>query len=266
VISRALNEKFYRAYMTFFEQAERSRRWNPFTDIDWDGLKDAPMDDSLALCAETFCGVEMYLPDYVDGHLDMFRDNFARAWFAATWGYEESKHSLTLWRYLVTSGHRTDEQMHELSERILAKQWRPPFATGRAMTAYGVAQEMTTFVIYAKQRRLAASRGHRVLADVYKLIAKDEMAHAQYYEMILQHYLDEDREGTLNDIALVFYNFTMPAYDLLPDYDARVAVMRAAGIDRGVYLTEVWGPVFKRLKLTRHDLPRPSRERKEAAR
>jgi len=38
-----------------------------------------------------------------------------------------------------------------------------------------------------------------------------------------------------------------------------VEVMRTAGIDRGVFLTEVWGPVLKRLHLTRHDLPRPSR-------
>jgi acyl-[acyl-carrier-protein] desaturase len=46
---------------------------------------------------------------------------------------------------------------------------------------------------------------------------------------------------------------------LLPSYDSRVEVMRTAGIDRGVFLTEVWGPVLKRLHLTRHDLPRPSR-------
>ena len=30
---------------------------------------------------------------------------------------------------------------------------------------------------------------------------------------------------------------------------------------RGVFLTEVWGPVLKRFKLTRHDLPRPKRVR-----
>ena len=211
MISPALNEKFYREYMTFFEQAERTRRWNPFTDVDWDALKAAPRDDSLALCAETFCGVEMYLPDYIDGHLDLFRDNWARAWFAAAWGYEESKHALTLWRYLVKGGYRTEAQMHELAGRLLAQKWCPPFTTGRTMTVYGAVQEMTTFVFYAKQRRLADSRGHAVLADIYKLIAKDEMAHAQYYEMILRHYLDEDREGTLKDVAHVFYNFTMPA-------------------------------------------------------
>ena len=31
--------------------------------------------------------------------------------------------------------------------------------------------------------------------------------------------------------------------------------------DRGVFLTEVWGPVLKRFKLTRHDLPKPQRVR-----
>jgi len=37
----------------------------------------------------------------------------------------------------------------------------------------------------------------------------------------------------------------------VPDYESRVEVMRTAGIDRGVFLSEVWGPVFKRLKITR---------------
>jgi acyl-[acyl-carrier-protein] desaturase len=87
------------------------------------------------------------------------------------------------------------------------------------------------------------------------------MAHAQYYMTILAHYLDDDREGCLEDISQVFYNFTMPAYELVPDYDSRVEVMRTAGIDRGVFLTEVWGPVLKRVKLTRHDLPKPKRVR-----
>lgn len=259
MISRELNEKFYKQYMTFFERAERTRRWNLFTEFDWEALKEGPVNEAMALCAETFCGVEMYLPDYIDGHLDMFRDNMARAWFAATWGYEESKHSLTLWHYLVKSGQRTDAQMHEMSQRVLAKKWQVPFETGRQMTAYGALQEMTTFVIYKKQQKLAEQRGHKVLADVYKIIARDEMAHAQYYEMILQHYLDDDREGTLKDLGQVFYNFTMPAHDLLPDYQSRIEVMRTAGIDRGVFLTEVCAPLLKRLKLNRHDLPRQKR-------
>ncbi len=124
----------------------------------------------------------MYLPDYIDGHLSLFRDNFARAWFGANWGYEESKHALTLWRYLVKSGHRTEEQMRDYSDRILVEEVEASRSrTAAQMTAYGCVQEMTTFVIYKKQQQLAEAEGNDVLADVYKLIAKDEMAHAQYY-------------------------------------------------------------------------------------
>lgn len=265
MLSKALKEKFYREYMTFFEHAERNRRWNPFQDIDWEQVKNEPKNDKLALCAETFCGVELYLPDYVEGHLSLFRDNFARAWFAANWGYEESKHALTLSQWLVKSGHRTETQMMEFHDRILSKKWSPPFDTGRQMTVYGVVQEMTTFFIYKKQQQLCEAEGQTGLAAAYKLIAKDEMAHTQYYNTILSHYLDDDREGTLKDIGHVFYNFTMPAYDLVPDYDQRVEVMRTAGIDRGTFLTEVWGPIFKWLKLTRHDLPAPWKQRKAEA-
>jgi acyl-[acyl-carrier-protein] desaturase len=261
MLSRALKDKFHREYMTFFENAERARRWNLFTDIDWSAIKNEPRNDKLALCAETFCGVEMYLPDYIDGHLTLFRDSFGPAWFAANWGYEESKHALTLWKYLVTCGYRTEEQMHAYSDRILSVKWNKPFDDPREMTAYGCAQEMTTFVIYKKQQLLAEAEGNPTLASAYKLIAKDEMAHAQYYMTIMQHYLDDDRAGSLEALSNVFYNFKMPAYELVPDYDSRVEVMRTAGIDRGVFLTEVWGPVLKRFKLTRHDLPKPRRVR-----
>ena len=63
-VSRATSEKLYREYMTFFEKAEKHRRWSIFDDVPWDKLESTPKDPVLALCAETFCGVEMYLPDY----------------------------------------------------------------------------------------------------------------------------------------------------------------------------------------------------------
>jgi acyl-[acyl-carrier-protein] desaturase len=146
--------------------------------------------------------------------------------------------------------------MFDFEERILAGQWKKPFDDGRQMTAYGALQEMATFVIYKKQQKLAEASGNEVLANVYKLIAKDEMAHCRFYERMMELHLDDDREGTLKDLAIVFRSFRMPAFDLVPDYDARVEVMRTAGIDRGVFLTEIWAPVLKSLKLTRHDLPR----------
>jgi len=61
-----LDEKLYREYMQFFEKAERERRRNVFDDIPWDRVNKSASEE-LALCAETFCSVEMYLPDYVAG-------------------------------------------------------------------------------------------------------------------------------------------------------------------------------------------------------
>src|SRR5689334_20825618 len=136
-----LEEKLYKEYLAFFEKAERERRWNVFHDIPWERVNRAASEE-LALCAETFCSVEMYLPDYVAGGINVVRKYFGQAWFQANWAYEESKHSLALTEYLLRSGKRTDEQMADFQNRIFEKTWELPFHTPRQMTLYGVVQEM----------------------------------------------------------------------------------------------------------------------------
>lgn len=260
-----LAEKVYREYMTFFEKAERTRRWNVFTDLPWDKVDSCPRDPDLALCAETFCGVEMYLPDYVSRGMEAVRDTFGQAWFHANWAYEESKHALALREYLVRTGQRSEDQFREFEKTILARRWKAPFEGNRLMTIYGAIQEMTTFVIYNKQEKLARERGDQLLASIYAFIMRDEIAHCRFYEKITALMLEDDPEGVKADLAHVFRNFTMPAYDLVPDYESRVTVMRTAGIDRGVFIKEVWLTCLKRLGLTRHDLPRPPLHERKAA-
>jgi acyl-[acyl-carrier-protein] desaturase len=147
-------------------------------------------------------------------------------------------------------------QVIAFEQDILGRRWQKPFTTGRQMTLYGAIQEMTTFVIYHKQERLARERGDELLASIYALIARDEIAHCRFYEKVAALLLEEDPEGVKADLAHVFRHFTMPAYDLVPDYESRVTVMRTAGIDRAVFIKEVWLTILKRLGLTRHDLPR----------
>ncbi len=248
-------ERVYRSYLEFLETAETKRRWNIFNDIPWDKLATCPKDADLALCAETFCGVEMYLPDYVSQGINVVRDTFGQAWFQANWAYEESKHSLVLREYLLKSGQRTFDELMTFERSILSQSWKKPFTTARQMTLYGAIQEMTTFVIYLKQEKAAKAKGDELLASIYALIARDEIAHCRFYEKVAAIELEEDPEGTKYDLHYVFRNFTMPAYDLVPSYDDRVRVMRTAGIDRNVFFREVWLTILKRLGLTRHDLP-----------
>ncbi|MFG3258923.1 acyl-ACP desaturase [Streptomyces sp. NPDC048172] len=258
-MNRQLRESFHRAYMTFFENAERTRRWNPFSDIDWDALDASEPDKQLATNAETFCGVEMFLPDYLDAHLELFGRDYAQAWFAANWGYEESKHSLVLREYLHRSGQRTEEQLHDYADTILSRRWERPYDSPRQMVIYGMVQELTTFVVYRSQRTLALDSGHQVLGDIYRLIGRDEMAHTRFYQQMVALHLGEDRAGTLADLAHVLRTFRMPAEELLPDPEARSALMRSTGINSQVYLRDIVAPTLKALHLTRHDLPAPSR-------
>ncbi|MBI2896754.1 MAG: acyl-ACP desaturase [Deltaproteobacteria bacterium] len=248
-----LAEKVYRAYATFFDQAEAERRWNPYRDVPW-GEINREVSDDLILVAETFCAVESYLPDYVAKGINLVRKSFGQAWFAANWAYEESKHSIALQEYLVRSGRRTEEQMFDLQDRLKELEWKLPFETARQMTIYGCFQEMATFYIYVRQEARAQTEGDGALRTIFRLNARDEIAHTHFYEDVVKLLLEEDRAGTLADIALVTRGFRMPAADLVPEYDERVAVMREAGIDRDTFLQKVYFPVLKYLGVTRREL------------
>ncbi len=249
------HEQLYRKFVRFFDEAEEKRRWNPLRDVPWDKI-DANAPEELAVCAETFLGVESFLPDYITGGLEVLRSSsVGQRWFSANWGYEELKHSMALMEYLMRSGKRTEEQMLDFQASLMTQAWKPPFETPRRMTIYGMLQEMATFVIYLRHEKLAKQHGDEALATIYRLNARDECAHARFYEDIVRVYLSEDREGTLLDIAHVAKHFEMPGVGIVPDYDARIEVMREHGrMDRDVFFKKVYFPLLGRLEVSRAEL------------
>jgi acyl-[acyl-carrier-protein] desaturase len=263
--TRAHREAVYRAYMEFFEKAERIRRWSVFHDLPWDELDPSKATDELALCAETFCGVEMYLPDYVAQGINVVRDRFGQAWFQANWGYEESKHAFALREWLVRSGKRTQEQWEDFEASVFKNTWNRPFGTARQMTCYGCIQEQATWMIYRKQKECADQAGDAVLAKIYSLVGRDEAAHGAFYRDVVALEMEEDRDGTLRDLAFVFANFEMPGVGLVPDYDSRIGVMRSAGIDRNTFLAKVWFPLLKSVGTSRAELSRSMRRMRDDA-
>lgn len=258
-----LASRLYEEYKNFFKKAERERRWNPFDDIPWDKIRN-DVSEELALCAETFCAVEMYLPDYVAEGLAVVRPYMGQLWFQANWGYEESKHALTLNEFLIRSGARTEEQMIGLQRELWSKKWTPLFRTGRQMTIYGAIQEQATFVFYCRQRERAKEEGQETLRVIYDYIARDEIAHTHFYESVIKVLLEQDREGTILDFARVSRDFKMPAFDLVPDYDERVLVMRdLANMDRDMFLQKVYFPVLRRVGVKRAEIVASMRKLRE---
>lgn len=254
-ISLINKEKTYRAYMEFFDVAERTRRWHPMNDIPWDELDTSKNTEEKAICVETFCGVELYVPDYTANGFNLTRSIFGHAWFQANWGYEESKHGLSFREYLIRSGLRTPEQYDAFEQKIFSKVWNLPFHTRRQMTCYGALQESATFLIYRNQLKKAQMEGDKVLEKLYFYVSRDEGAHMGFYIKVLQLELEDDREGTLEDLAHVVYHFQMPGVGLIPEYDQRLGV-NGVGISSQQFLEKGIFPLLRAVGTNRRELLR----------
>ena len=117
-MANKIEEAFFQNYMRFFRLAEERRRWSIWRDIPWEQANPntAPLISDIV---EAFSAVEIFLPDYTSKILHLIRKSRGRAWFQANWGYEESKHSLTLAEWLVRSGKRTEDGMRAYENTLL---------------------------------------------------------------------------------------------------------------------------------------------------
>jgi acyl-[acyl-carrier-protein] desaturase len=246
-------EKFYRAYMDFFETAERKRRWNLFEDIPWDKLAPAMNSEARAIRIETYCAEEMFLPDYTEVGNELLRGVFGLAWFQNAWSYEESRHGLVFREYLIRSGLRSPAQFDKLESDVFSRRWKAPFATRRQMSCYGALQESVTYLAYRAQKDRAEVEKDATLEAIFFLVSRDEAAHAGFYRSMIEIEMDEDRVGTLSDLAFVIANFKMPGDGLIPGYHENLRI-GGGGISARLFLTRAVLPLLKQLGTSRNEL------------
>src|SRR5438132_5412616 len=175
----ALRAGLRRLYRDFFDRAERKRRWSLREDIPWDQVNRA-MDPAVADVVESFCAVELYLPDYVAKALPLIRGNAGWAWFHANWGYEESKHSLALGDWLLRSGLRSEEQMADLEGKVFDHEWNLPCDSPLGMILYGMTQELATWLNYRNLRHRVDEYGDPALSRLLGYIMVDERCHHDF--------------------------------------------------------------------------------------
>lgn len=252
--SEKRKDEMYKAYMEFFDLAEKNRRWHPLHDLEWEYLETPKnsqdirngegiaADEEMAICLESFCAVELFIPDYTAAGLNMTRDIFGQSWFHLSWGYEESKHAMSFRKYLIDSGLRTEQQYLDFESRVLEKKWTTPFRTYRQMACYGALQEIATYLIYQQQHRRQEQSGNPLLKQIFYYISRDEAAHTALYRKFLAYEFSEDREGTEEDLAYVISCFQMPGVEVLPDYEERVktdgvGITPASFMENGVMKT-----------------------------
>jgi len=253
-----------RHFREYFDLAEKKRRWSIREDIPW-GQCNRSLNPAVADVVETFCAVELYLPDYSAKILPKVRHSKSRSWFYANWGYEESKHSLALGDWLLQSGHRSEEYMADLEAKVFAREWNLPQDHHLGMLVYAMVQEEATFVNYRNLRdRVKALGGDPALEKMLQLMSIDEKAHHSFFRDCLRIYMEFDRPAVVEQMRRVMNEFQMPAiHDLLDDSPRRVAAVRSLELfDADVYFREIYRPLLIELGVTRAEMRSPPGERK----
>lgn len=259
-----LEPRLYELYRTFFDQAEKSRRWRIRDDIPWNECN-PNLNPAIADVVETFCAVELYLPDYTGKILPVIRHSRGRMWFYANWGYEESKHSLALGDWLLKSKHRTDEQMADMEKMVFEREWNLPTDCPLGMLAYAMVQEHATFINYRNLRnRIQDMGGDPALEKLLRFVSIDEAAHHAFFKKCMEMFVEIDRDGSIEALKRVLNQFQMPAiHDLLDENAKRIARVRELGIfNEEIFFTEVYGPVIRGLGIERSEMRNRSKERK----
>jgi acyl-[acyl-carrier-protein] desaturase len=251
-----LEAALHRLYRGFFDVAERKRRWSLREDIPWDRCNRSP-DPDIADAVESFCAVELYLPDYVANAMRVLRSSRAWTWFYANWGYEESKHSLALGDWLLRSGMRTEEQLTDLEARAFQREWQVPHDSAVGMLIYAMVQELATGVTYRNLLRRAQQRGDPALAKLLGYLSVDEQAHHNFFLKAVRLHLQYDRPATVRQLHRVLHHFAMPAIYELADGQRRVEAIKALHLfDDTIYFREVYQPILAALGVTRPELRR----------
>jgi len=251
----ALEPALWQLYRHFFDQAERRRRWSIERDIPWNECNRG-LDLVIADVVESFCAVELYLPDYLVHAMPWSRPSRARTWFYANWGYEESKHSLALHDWLLKSGMRSEERMADLEGQIYLHPWQLPHDNVVAMLTYAMVQERATSLNYRNLRRRVRERGgDPALERLLRLLAVDEQTHYSFFLGGVRLYLAHDRAATLEQLRRVMHDFVMPAIYGLADGRQRVARINELAIfNEEVYVREVYLPILQDLRVKRPEM------------
>jgi acyl-[acyl-carrier-protein] desaturase len=257
-----ISATIYKMYREFLDVAEKRRRWSLRDDIPWDQCNPA-VKSAVADVVESFCAVELYLPDYMGKILPHIRSNRGRSWFTANWGYEESKHSLALGDWLLHSKHRSEEQMADLEDQVFAHEWNLPLDSVRGMVIYSMVQELATWLNYRNLRAVVGKDGCPALFKLLGFIMVDERAHFDFFKGIVQLHLEEDRAGTLEQLRRVMNGFAMPAIYALADGQQRAANVRALRIfDDDIFYEHVYLPTLNCLGVERAEMRNRAATRK----
>jgi acyl-[acyl-carrier-protein] desaturase len=252
--ARAIERGLLGLYRWYSEQSQRRRNWHADTCIDWRRVR-RDHGDAVATIVEGFFAVEQYTPDYVGPLLGLIRESYGRSQWHVYWGAEETRHA-DLWRNAVGALGRRDQQwIEDYTSELRRRQWALPWESPRHILFYQVIQERATQVSYLNLGLALSGKLSRLvtpvdtaLAQACQLIAVDEAAHYGFFAEVARLFLYYEPESSLDALVDVLRHFTMPARDLIPNYDHFGRVLHDSGVfGRSIHYRDVVAVILRTL-------------------
>lgn len=234
----AIEKESRASFEAYFTKAMKVRNWVPnelpIKEMHEHGHK---LSRDTVTIIQAYLGVEEYVGDYVQDGLELFHNNRVRRNLQLAWGMEELKHGWAWELVLLHSEQRTETQLKEYIEAVLAHKWtmrenHPGLETPIGVMCYAMVQERATYFNYDEMRkRIRAEyeiperatteerkRGYQTgAAGAFQIVARDEIAHHGIFLDLTRIHLKYLPDQTLETLLKVFRGFTMPALDFIPD-------------------------------------------------
>lgn len=254
---RLIERGFLGLYRWYAARSQDKRNWNPDRSFEWRKLRH-DFSEPLMQILQGFFAVEYYTPDYVDEILNLVRKSHGRSHFQLRWGSEEEKHADTWENSLLFSRQRTPAFIESYKEDLRSSVHRSLWE-GDALRnlVYTVFQERATQLNYLNLLKIANGKSEKpqhkndadpVLARVAQTIAVDEAAHYNFFLEGVRLFLYYYPQRTLEAIQDVITHFTMPAHNIVPDWEAfNYAVYKAGVYGPREYARDVVQVVFRNL-------------------
>lgn len=205
----------------------------------------------------TFKRIEDKLTDFMREATLGYRNYRGLSMASFQWGNEEYQHSNAEEMILVSTGYATKQELDEDYAQNSRLTWEAPFPTTRQMVIYAYFQEMLTKLNYLRLADTAEKQGAPTVAEVLRIIGRDEGYHGEGYNKFVQTFYEFDPEGTIRDVALVALNFRMPAQHLMRDQvKDGMNIMRAKAFSKKMVSEETLYQGLKHLGFMDDELSR----------
>lgn len=177
-------------------------------------------------------GIESWLPDFMDGTNELYRNIPGVSDWYFKWISEESMHIRASRLLLIETDNGDPEELDEFREEVLQTKWITPHTTKRRMAIYPYPQEHLTGGTDLLEAKVMRQDGAPLSARVLTEIGSDEFYHSTVFEKIIGVYALLDPEGTKEDIYYVHDTFQMPGDLNMPNPRANMMAFHRIGANR----------------------------------